>query len=89
MSEAHTSKVARLSAQMKVFYESGTKVKIFHGSTNSTRAQRFDPSKTINTSDLNSILEINTTENYAVVEPNVSMDVLVHATLKKGLITRP
>lgn len=84
--ELHNSSVKALAQKVKQFNESGTKIRIFHGGTNSTRKINLDPTKTIDTSHLNRVIEINTKEHYALVEPNVSMRQLVDATLNHLLI---
>ncbi|MBI5456665.1 FAD-binding oxidoreductase [Candidatus Kaiserbacteria bacterium] len=86
--DQHRAQVLDLSAKVKKFYDRDVKVRIFHGSTNSTRSQTFDPEKTLDTSSLDKILEIAESEDgpYALLEPNVPMDVLVRETLKRTLI---
>ncbi len=71
---------------MRDFFARGQKVKIYHGSTNSTRAQRFEKDKFVDVSRLNRVIEINNAENYCLVEPNVPMDKLVEATLSHHLV---
>ncbi len=71
---------------MKSFFARKQKVKIYHGSTNSTRAQKFEKDKFVDVSRLDRVIEINTNEQYILVEPNVPMDRLVEATLEHGLI---
>ena len=83
---AHESDVLALSKHVKGFYKTATRVKIYHGSTNSTRAQTFDPKRMVDISHLNRILEINVKAGYALVEPNVPMDVLIDATMQEGMI---
>lgn len=82
----HDHAVLQISQQMREVFSRGTKVKIFHGSTNSTRKQQFDPRSTIDISGLNRIIEINPEERTIIVEPNVPMDALVEATLQHNLI---
>lgn len=82
----HTQQVLDISEQVKKFYKEKKKVRIYHGSTNSTRTQKFQKNAMINTSELNHVLVINQKEKYALVEPNVPMDQLVKETLRFGLI---
>ena len=84
--EAHDILVTTLSRKVKEFSNRGIQVRIFHGSTNSTRAQNFDATKLIDTSGLNCVIEVNAAEGYAIVEPNVPMDGLVEACLQQGMI---
>lgn len=85
--ESHENKVKRVSQAIKNYSLSDrTKpVRFFHGSTNSTRPKDKN-SYLIDTSDFNEIVEINENEMYALVEPKVSMEGLVEATLRKGLV---
>ena len=71
---------------MKKNYKLKNKVRIYHGSTNSTRKQQYKKDALIYTSALNTILEINAKKKYVIVEPNIPMDVLVKATLQYGFI---
>lgn len=71
---------------MREFFRLKKKVRIYHGSTNSTRAQKFKEGEIIDVSQLNRVIDINTKDQYALVEPNVAMDALVDATLKYNLI---
>src|SRR3989344_4723143 len=82
----HDKKVRALAEQMREFYKNGTKVRIYHGSTNSTRAQKFEADKMLDTSGFTEIIAVNEKEQYALVESNVPMDALVRETLKHGLI---
>lgn len=83
---SHKLHVQTISEQIKQFYIQKKKVHIYHGSTNSTRTQKFQKDAVINTSNLTRILSIDHEKQYAVVEPNVSMDQLVKETLRFGLI---
>lgn len=69
---------------MKSFYKQKRKVRIYHGTTTSTRTQNFKKGEIIDVSDLNEVISINTEEKYAIVEPNVSMNELIKQTLKVG-----
>lgn len=82
----HTIETERIQAQMRSFYARGKKVKIYHGTTNSTRAQKFEKDGFVDVSQLDHIIEINKTEQYVLVEPNVSMDKLVEETLRYRLV---
>src|SRR3989338_2291105 len=82
----HDKKVRALAEQMREFYKNGTKVRIYHGSTNPTRAQKFEADKMLDTIGFTEIIAVNEKEQYALVESNVPMDALVRETLKDGLI---
>lgn len=86
MHTTHDTDVQRIQADVMRLTEQGKKIKIFHGSTNSTRKQHFDAGTYVDTSSLNRVLEINTESRLAIVEPNVSMDALVEATLAYGFV---
>lgn len=84
--EQHNFDVKIVRAQMKDFFARGQKVKIYHGSTNSTRAQKFEKDKFIDVSRLDRVIEVNIAGEYILVEPNVPMDKLVEETLKHRLV---
>lgn len=84
--QQHSADVKNIQEQMKSFFARKQKVKIYHGSTNSTRAQKFEKDKLVDVSRLDRVIEINTNGQYILVEPNVPMDKLVEATLKHRLV---
>jgi len=86
MEQSHDKKIENLRRDIRQFYDSKTKVRIYHGSTNSTRVAEFDKDKMVDVKHLDEIIEINPDKKYAVVETNVALDKLVDATLKFGLI---
>src|SRR3989344_7132929 len=86
LAEQHHIDVKNVQVQMRDFFARGQQVKIYHGSTNSTRAQKFERGKFVDVSRLDRVIEINITEQYILVEPNVPMDKLVEATLKHRLV---
>lgn len=61
------------------------KLRIRHGSTNSTRANEGEYDY-VDVGCLNRVLEVNAAEKWVLVEPNVPMSVLVDETLKYGLL---
>ena len=86
IAKQHSIDLENIQEQMKSFFARKQKVKIYHGSTNSTRAQKFEKDKFVDVSRLDRVIEINTNEQYILVEPNVPMDKLVEATLKHRLV---
>ncbi|MEK7617583.1 MAG: FAD-binding oxidoreductase [Patescibacteria group bacterium] len=82
----HSIDLNNIQEQMKSFFARKQKVKIYHGSTNSTRTQKFEKDKFVDVSRLDRVIEINTKQQYILVEPNVPMDKLVEATLKHFLV---
>ncbi len=86
MKQSHDTKIENLQRSVRQFYDAKTQVKIYHGSTNSTRTLDFDKNKMVDVSSFDEIIEINGEKLYAVVEANVALDKLVNATLKLGLI---
>lgn len=85
---AHDKKTDRLQQEVATFYKKKRPFYIYHGSTNSTRLLRFNRDTTIDVSDLNQILEVDTVNQVAITEPNVPMDALVGATLAHGLVPK-
>jgi delta24-sterol reductase len=86
MDTQHAESVRTLQAQVSDYYSRKVPYRVYHGSTNSTRILTFKRNEMIDTSKLNRVLSVDTNRKVAVVEPNVSMDKLVNATLKFGLI---
>ncbi len=84
--EQHNKTVRKIQSEIRSFYERGQKIRIFHGASNSTRAPKFQHGRIVDTSGLNHVLEVNAAEKYVLVEPSVSMDALVDATLEQGLM---
>lgn len=82
----HDEKVAWLCEQIASFYKTKTPFRVFHGTTNTTRILSFKRSSMVDISHLDKVLEVDTERSVALVEPNVPMDKLARATLKKGLV---
>ena len=81
----HNKTVKEISATIRGFYARKEKFRIFHGSTNSTR-QSILKRNLVDTSSLSHVLKVDLERKTCLVEPNVSMDRLVEATLKYGLV---
>ncbi len=86
MSNLHNKKIQSLSVRVEQFFKNKKPFRVFHGSTNSTRVLTFKEHETIDISNLNQVVSMNVEKRTAIVEPNVSMDQLVKATLKYGLV---
>lgn len=84
----HQQKVKRISQEVADFYKRKKPFYIYHGSTNTTRYVQFTKDQTLDISDLNQVLNIDTENHLATVEPNVPMDRLVDATIAKGYVPR-
>ncbi|KAI2465993.1 FAD-binding domain-containing protein [Annulohypoxylon bovei var. microspora] len=84
--EAHNDAVASISGRLRQFYAQRRPFRVYHGSTNSTRAADKSRDNTVDTSKLNHVLEVDIDRKVALVEPNVPMDELVSATVKSGLV---
>ena len=63
----HEAMVAKLAEQVRNFYENKVAFRIFHGSTNSTRVQKFKRAETLDASQLNHVLSINSKAKTAIV----------------------
>ena len=83
--DKHKVEVEKVATNVRTFHQTGQKFRIYHGSTNSTRASAMgkDQRKVVDTSRLNRVLVVNNKADvpYALVEPNVPMDRLVEETL--------
>ena len=86
LEKQHNLQISIIANQLKTFYKQKKRIRIYHGSTNSTRTQKFQKDAIINTTELNRVISINVKEKYAILEPNVSMDKLVKETLTFGLV---
>lgn len=86
--QQHKTKIENIANQIKEYSKSGStkKLRFSHGGTNSTRKQNLQDYWLIDITSLNNAIEVNTEEGYVLVEPNVSMDKLVDATLSYGFI---
>lgn len=85
----HDAVVKNITSQIKDYIHSHRhkKLRFYHGGTNSTREQSMsDKYYFIDISHLNDVIEVNTEEKYALVEPNVPMEKLVKTTLAYNLL---
>ncbi|TVY68685.1 Delta(24)-sterol reductase [Lachnellula suecica] len=83
--EQHKQAVEGIANSVRQYYEKGEKFRIFHGSTNSTRQSTLKRNL-VDTSGLSNVLKVDIEAKTCLVEPNVPMDRLVEATLKRGLV---
>ncbi|CBX94639.1 hypothetical protein IAQ61_009325 [Plenodomus lingam] len=86
--ESHKATVAKLAAQVARFSASKIPFRIYHGSTLSTRQSSRRPNQIIDVSSLNHVLQFDKPAKTVLVEPNVSMDELVKATLAQGFLPK-
>ena len=84
--EEHNGRVKVIAAKVKGFHDRGEKFRIYHGSTNTTRKVKLSRSSVVDTSGMRHVLTVDVEKCTALVEPNVSMEQLVDATLIHGLI---
>ena len=82
----HSEKVKIISKRFKSLYTSSQKVRVYHGSTNSTRSIKLQTNGVLDISNLHEVISINAEDLFVFVEPNVSMEKLVRETTKLGLI---
>lgn len=86
--DRHKVKADQISTLMRKYSESEKRgvLRFYHGSTNSTRPKENKETYFVDISNLNKIIEINTKDKYVWVEPNVSIEQLIKATLGSGLV---
>ncbi|KAG6986468.1 FAD-binding PCMH-type domain-containing protein [Physcia stellaris] len=84
--ENHRHKVEKVAASVQQFHKRDEPFRIYHGSTNSTRRTTYSGENSVDISRLSLVLKVDATARTVLVEPNVSMDRLVEATLEHGLI---
>ena len=80
----HEAAVKRIATAVRQLYGRKESYRILHGSTNRTRPAHKD--KVIDISALSNVLEVDPVAKSILAEPNVPMDKLVQATLRRGLI---
>ena len=78
--------VSELSKCVKSFHDRRQPFRIYHGFTNSTRKPQLTRQSLVDTSPLNNVIQVDRSRQNVLVEPNVSMDMLVDATLKHDLV---
>ncbi|KAH7405761.1 hypothetical protein DE146DRAFT_779097 [Phaeosphaeria sp. MPI-PUGE-AT-0046c] len=82
--KAHNERVATIADAVKTFYKQKVPSRIYHGSSNSTRAaSRQD---IVDISGLNHLISINQKNKTALVEPGIAMDELLKVLLPHGLM---
>ena len=69
--DSHHKAVAKIEASIREFHDQQRPFRIYHGSTNSTRASTRRLDNSIDTSMLNRVLEIDTKRKTVLAEPNV------------------
>lgn len=84
--DTHDAAVENVAKSVRLFHATQRPFRVYHGSTNSTRASARRADNTVDTSKLTNVLQVDPERKVALVEPNVPMNVLVEATLKSGLV---
>jgi Delta24-sterol reductase len=84
--DGHDRRVQNIAARVKYFHDRGEKFRMYHGSTNTTRKVKLSRDSVVDTSRMDNVLHVDPENGIATVEPNVSMEKLVDATLALGLI---
>jgi Delta24-sterol reductase len=86
----HNLQVRRIAKEIGRYSSSDktTKLRFYHGDSNSTRTSKENNYCWINISDLNEVIKVDKNPSYALIEPNVPMDKLVEETLKFGLVPK-
>ena len=82
----HHDEVNIIQQRVKSLYEAGQSVRIYHGSTNSTRPSASKSTNVVDTSTLDKVIEIDAEQMTAIVQANVPMDALLVETLKHNLM---
>ncbi len=82
--QEHADKVLVVQKQTRSFFDLKERARVFHGNTNTTRNNQKNPKRLIDISALDGVIEVNVKEMFVVVEPNVSMNVLVDVLLPLG-----
>ena len=86
--DQHRADVAAVASQVRYFYERKLPFRIYHGHTTTSPTRDFQQDQIVDTSKLNHVLSVNRLKHTVLVEPSVSMEELVHFTLKTGQIPK-
>lgn len=84
--EDHNARTRAIAQQVQSFHDRGERYRIYHGTTSTTRKVTLERNAVVDTSWMNNVLHIDRDKMTALVEPNVSMELLVDATVSEGLI---
>ncbi|KAF7197021.1 Delta(24)-sterol reductase [Pseudocercospora fuligena] len=84
--ETHQEAVQAIASRVSSFYERKVPFRLYHGSTNTTQTRKIDPSKVVDTSNLNHVFNVDLEKMTCLAEPNVAMDELVDAMAPHGLL---
>ncbi|KAF1913559.1 hypothetical protein BDU57DRAFT_479866 [Ampelomyces quisqualis] len=81
---AHAHRVAKISRAVRTFYDQKVPFRIYHGSSNSTRAAARQD--VVDISGLNHVIAVDANRKTALVEPGVAMDELIKHLLAYNLM---
>ncbi|RBR09156.1 uncharacterized protein FIESC28_10006 [Fusarium coffeatum] len=84
--DTHKEAVLCIAEKVRNFHDRDEPFRLYHGSTNSTRYSGRYADNVVDTSELKNIFEVDSSKKTVLVEPNVSMEALVDATLPHGLV---
>ena len=82
----HNTRVGSIASRVRYFYNLSESFRIYHGTTSTTRKRKLTRDTVVDTSGLHHVLHIDSAKHVALVEPNVSMEKLVDATLAHGFL---
>lgn len=81
---AHAHRVERISHDVRTFYAKKVPFRIYHGSSNSTRAAARQ--EVVDISGLNHVIAVDANKKTALVKPGVAMDELIMHLLPYDLM---
>ena len=84
--EEHQARVDGISARVHSFHDRKERYRIYDGTTSTTRRTSLRRDNVVDTSGMDYVLGVDVDRGVAVVEPNVSMERLVNATLEYGIV---
>lgn len=82
----HKARVRSISKIVSSFHARQQPFRIYHGSTSTTRKTQLSRSNVVDTSKLDHVICVDSEKKTIAVEPNISMEHLVDATLEHGLL---
>ncbi len=86
MSTDHSRAVSDIASQLTALSRRGKRPRVYRGGSNSTRPAPHAETELVDLNGLNRVLAIDEDRCEALVEPNVSMERLVAATLERGYL---
>ncbi len=86
MSSDHSRAVSEIASQLTGLSRRGKRPRVYRSGSNSTRPASYAETELVDLSVLNRVLSVDEDRREALVEPNVSMERVIAATLEHGYL---